>query len=400
MKSPVLQVAAWEFRRFFKVRALLLSFGLAIFGCAIGFVGGTLAKKSKSKPVTLAVINETGAPLETLPGSRLRFQAAAANEEPRWRGEVATKKIAGLLFWRADGTAELTVMRQPVWRDELSAAMSEAKRKQRLRDLQLNATQLDELLAPVKPTVRFHEAAPRRSAKGELLFVISLTVLMLMAVLMSFSYQFIAITGEKQARVTEVVLSAITPQQWIDGKILGISLLALATVALYALAGLLMLGTLVAGGVVPISGAVLNPGHWLLFIAMALGGLLLWNCFFGAIAATIADPLNSSRSSLMMFPLIPVAIGFAALKDPDTVFMRVLTLFPPTAPTVLPARMVLGEVVWWEIVLSIVMLAATIWFMRRLAGRIFEASILTYGKEPGMGELWEAMTGRAAAATT
>jgi ABC-2 type transport system permease protein len=93
----------------------------------------------------------------------------------------------------------------------------------------------------------------------------------------------------------------------------------------------------------------------------------------------------------MMLPLIPIAIAFGALKDPDTLFMRILSFLPPTSPTVLPARLILGEIIWWEIVLSVAIMAASIWLMRRVAGRIFEASILTYGKEPGMGELWNAI---------
>lgn len=391
MKSPVLQVAAWEFRRFFKLRVLLGSFALAIFGCSIGFVGGVVSKRSKSKPVDLAVVNETGAPLAPTPGSRLRFQSATAADQQRVMEEVGAKKLGGLLIWRADGTAELTVMRQPVWKDQLVAALTEAKRKQRLGDLQLSTAQLDELLAPVNPSVRFHDAAPRQSPKAEILLVLCLTALMLMAVFLSFSYQFIAITGEKQARVTEVILSAIKPQEWIDGKILGISLLALTTVALYAAAVLAVLGTLVLAGMIPIAAAFLNPFNWLLFLTMALGGLLFWNCFLGAIAATIADPLSSSRSSLMMIPAVFVAIAFGALKDPDTTFMRILTFAPMTSPTVLPARVVLGEIAWWEILLSLAILAGSIWFTRRIAGRIFEASILTYGKEPGFGELWRAI---------
>ena len=50
--------------------------------------------------------------------------------------------------------------------------------------------------------------------------------LMMLGVFTGIAYQFIVITGEKQLRVTEQVVSAITPQMWIDGKILGISLLA------------------------------------------------------------------------------------------------------------------------------------------------------------------------------
>ncbi|MGD8781752.1 MAG: hypothetical protein PVH88_22650 [Ignavibacteria bacterium] len=51
---------------------------------------------------------------------------------------------------------------------------------------------------------------------------------MLLGIFLGLAYQFVAITGEKQLRISEVVVAAISPQKWIDGKILGISFLSLA----------------------------------------------------------------------------------------------------------------------------------------------------------------------------
>lgn len=40
-----------------------------------------------------------------------------------------------------------------------------------------------------------------------------------------------------------------------------------------------------------------------------------------------------------------------------------------------------------EVAVSVVLLAGTIWFVRRLAGRIFEIGMLMYGTEPTMHEM-------------
>ncbi len=46
---------------------------------------------------------------------------------------------------------------------------------------------------------------------------------------------FTVITGEKTQRVTEAIVSAVSPQAWIDGKILGTSLFVLAYLVSYTI---------------------------------------------------------------------------------------------------------------------------------------------------------------------
>ena len=58
---------------------------------------------------------------------------------------------------------------------------------------------------------------------------------MLTGILLGNSYLFIAITGEKAQRITEQIITAITPQSWIDGKILGLAVLALVHLLSYVL---------------------------------------------------------------------------------------------------------------------------------------------------------------------
>ncbi|MDD3666219.1 MAG: ABC transporter permease, partial [Bacteroidales bacterium] len=80
--------------------------------------------------------------------------------------------------------------------------------------------------------------------------------------------------------------------------------------------------------------------------------------------------------------------GFLALGDPDTGFMQFLSLFPLTSGSVMPARLVLGDVSPWEVLASIVLLVAAIWLMRKVATFIFRTSILISGKEPSFREVW------------
>ena len=63
--------------------------------------------------------------------------------------------------------------------------------------------------------------------KGQKLVSAGLLFLLALGVFSGFGFMFTAITTEKQNRVTEQLLTLLTPQQWMDGKILGISLFCL-----------------------------------------------------------------------------------------------------------------------------------------------------------------------------
>ena len=83
-----------------------------------------------------------------------------------------------------------------------------------------------------------------------------------------------------------------------------------------------------------------------------------------------------------------VCAAFAGLGNPDTFWIKVLSLIPISSPTVMPVRLVLGEVARWEYLLSVVLLVAGIWLLRKAAGTIFGLAMMMYGKEPGLGEVW------------
>lgn len=162
---------------------------------------------------------------------------------------------------------------------------------------------------------------------------------------MGFAYLFIAITAEKQQRITEQVVSAISFQTWIDGKILDIADIGQAYVVYYTALGLigaLMLtwfGTPFAAGP-----ALVKPLLVLLFIVLALLGILMWNAFLAGVADTIDDPNISQKTGWMLLPAVPVGMAFFSLISPSNALIQFLGIFPPTSYAVLPARMVMTSV--------------------------------------------------------
>jgi ABC-2 type transport system permease protein len=213
---------------------------------------------------------------------------------------------------------------------------------------------------------------------------------------LSFSFHFEAITGEKQARVTEVILSAVHPQDWMDGKIAGITATALATVLCYASLGTVSAIAARAAGVpVPMIGGSVNPGRVAMFLTLALLALVVWNCFFAAIAAMINEPTSSSRGTLMSFPITSGSSPCPSWLSRHS-YREDHECIPLTSYVVLPVRLVMSDVAWWEFPFAVAMLLAAIWVLRRMAGRIFSAGMMMTGKQLTPTDAWRWLRGATA----
>jgi len=62
--------------------------------------------------------------------------------------------------------------------------------------------------------------------------------------------------------------------------------------------------------------------------------------------------------------------------------MRTLSLIPGASSTAMPMPLMLAEVAAFEVFLRLVLMLAGIAGLRILAGRVFAAGIMLYGKEP------------------
>ncbi|MDA8020907.1 MAG: ABC transporter permease [Thermoanaerobaculia bacterium] len=381
------EIARWELLRWLKIKDLIRTLvissvlGLVIWG------GLALVNRYDGGAIRIAVLNPDTLPFELPARTGLEIEDSSSSSEEEAFQKLEAREIDAVLRLESADVAELVVTREPLWKGSLEQALSAARRQLKLQESGLDAGQLADLVAPIELETVYHSTAdPPSTFEGKVAagLLVGLTML---GVFTGIAYQFIVITGEKQLRVTEQVVSAISPQMWIDGKILGISLLAFCISATYVVSGLIfvMLSRVFGIGVgIPLR--IGEPGLWIGLSLLAVGGFLMWNTFFGLVAATIDDPNTSARGSLMMLPGLPLTLAFFGLARPDAIWMRVLSILPPTSPTLLTLRLTLTEVPWWEIALALVLLAVSIWLLRRAAGKVFALGILMYGKEPTWGE--------------
>lgn len=387
--DQVFEVAKWEFNRFYKFWDELKGFfiGLILFGggALVGYWVFSSSEEDRSFHITENIWFEADSlqtPLQT-------WTLVPLSDTAKSRELVNSGDISGLVIVRSLDEVEFVVRQSQGWQESVREQFAEIRKVEKIASANLTVAEYDD----IREGLAWRQVATqsdRESTRTATIIAIFPIGLMLMAVFLGFAYQFTAITGEKDSRTTEMMMSVISPQVWIDGKILGISGIGIVKVLMYGLMSLIAaagLGFFLGSG---------DPFSFLsyirlfdvaVFLVLALLGILMWNAFLAAIAATIDDPNTSQRSGMMMLPLVPVLLSAFALINPDSAALKVLGVFPLTSSTILPVRMVLTDVSVAEILVSILLLVATVWFFRRIAGKIFSYSILIYGKEPNLKEM-------------
>ena len=198
-----------------------------------------------------------------------------------------------------------------------------------------------------------------------------------------------SIIEEKTSRVFEVILSTITPDQMLAGKILGVGAVGVTQIAVWMVA-VAILGTYATSLMPGAAGhAVVHPYQLIFFIAYFIFGFLLYS----SIAAALGSMTNSEQElqQLNMFLVIPLAccmlMLYPVINEPNSTLSRVVSLIPFCSPLLMNLRISLTRVSPWEIALSFLLMALTIFAVLWIASRIYRVGILMYGKKPNLPEI-------------
>ena len=193
------------------------------------------------------------------------------------------------------------------------------------------------------------------------------------------------VVEEKSNRVAELIMSTVRSHHLLAGKVIGIGLLGLAQLTLIAglAAALLAAGTFDAPAGLGGSAALVIPWFAL--------GFALYAVAYAAAGALASRQQNADTAAQpVTYTLIAVYFaGYIALaSDVDSLLANFLTVFPLSAPLVLPARSALVGVPLWEHALAVVFVLASIYALVRFAGRVYAHGLLHGGSRLGLRAAW------------
>lgn len=252
-------------------------------------------------------------------------------------------------------------------------------------------------------------------------------------------YMFVFIYGsmvmrgvleEKQSRIVEVIISSVKPIQLMLGKIIGLAAVGLTQVIIWVV---LMFGILTGAKAFFISDETVknmaqaqtenvmmqsNPEMVQIieatqeqsqaekifemieginffevifcFVIFFILGYLLYSSLMAAIASAVDSEEDMNQFMMpITIPLIAAIIILAnVMKNPEGSLAIWASHIPLTSPIIMMVRIPFG-VAWWEIGLSMLILALSTFGAIWLAARIYRIGILMYGKKPTWKEIWK-----------
>ncbi len=189
-------------------------------------------------------------------------------------------------------------------------------------------------------------------------------------------YLLRSVTAEKENRTVEVLLLSLRPQEFMAGKILGLSVVGLVQLVVWLGGGMLVLNR--GANWLSVSDFTFPPGFLVWAILFLMLGYLLYASIMaaaGAIAPTARE--GGKVTWLLILPLMPTLMfGSVFLEEPHGTISLVLSLFPLSAPSAMVTRMAVADVPIWQLVVSLLGLAGTTYLMVMWAARFFRADNL------------------------
>jgi ABC-2 type transport system permease protein len=190
-----------------------------------------------------------------------------------------------------------------------------------------------------------------------------------------------AVVEEKENRTMEVIITSVSPNQFMAGKIIGDTAIGLTQIVLWMV--FILIPILVLRNRISfLQGIQIAPQTLFLLFFVMFPAFILVSALMAAIGATVSEAREGQQMvGIISLPIwIPYMLTGSLMSSPNSPLAIGLSLFPLTAPLTMLLRDGLTILPFWEIALSaslqVLCAVAAIW----LAGRAFRLGMLRYGK--------------------
>lgn len=213
-----------------------------------------------------------------------------------------------------------------------------------------------------------------------------------------------SVLEEKTTRIVEVIVSSIKPHQLLLGKLVGVCAVCLTMFAIWVAFGVALvmnieplLGII---GIESLPGQITqvidtvkasSPEMLTYFFVYFIIGFFIYSTLYAVVGAICSSEEEAQQTGvpLTMLIVVPFVLMFQLFRVPDSTLSVLLSHFPFFSPILMFMRINVLMPPFWEILLNIAVMCATILLVMLISGKIYRVGILMYGKRPTLKELWQ-----------
>jgi ABC-2 type transport system permease protein len=262
----------------------------------------------------------------------------------------------------------------------------------------LSPPQVNSLLAQPQFTITNLQEKPDGRSVADIVTGIVLayvgTILISLAIQMYSVGVAQGVAEEKGHHIMEILVIAATPFQLMVGKIVGIG-----AAGLTQMGGLVLVGISMLALQTPIKAALFGDAGssfainitgtsivmLLLVLLYFILSFLLYSSLYAVAGSLVTRPEEGRNAggpiTLLFMVGYIISVSFTAIPGvPDSLWVKILSYIPFWSPTLMLMRIGAGTVEWWEILLTVVLMALTIPACAWISARIYRLGVLADGQ--------------------
>lgn len=237
------------------------------------------------------------------------------------------------------------------------------------------------------------------------------SIMIYMFILMYGNQVSMSVIAEKNSRVIELIVSQIKPFWLMMGKIIGIGSVGLVQFIIWMGLSFLISSIVKLVFIPDIDISQLNDSvvamqqagmsdsmqsalitiadPWFIikilgsFIIFFIGGYMLYGAMFAAVGSAVdnVQEVGQFTAPITMPLILSVVMIMFTAQSPHNTISVVMSYIPFTSPVIMMARIPSDTVTWYEFLISITILFASIAAATYAAAKIFRVGIFMYGKK-------------------
>jgi len=273
----------------------------------------------------------------------------------------------------------------PFTKDTIRDALSDAVRGQRLAEAGIDEKAVDTASTAVSlKTI----GAVGQESKGEanFFFVFGVGLLIYMSVLLYGQLVLGAVIEEKETRIAEILFSSIRSFPLMMGKLVGVSLVALTQMGIWA--GAFLAFSIWAGGASFMP--QIAPVVFVYFGLFFLMGYFIYSTVYAVVGSMVTTTQEGGQVAMPVVLLLVAGffLSFSIIRSPNSSLAFWASMVPFFAPITMLVRIVTETPPLWQILLSLGIGYATVVGLVWVASRIYRIGMLMTGKKATIPEVW------------
>lgn len=190
-----------------------------------------------------------------------------------------------------------------------------------------------------------------------------------------------SVLQDKSTKIVDVLLTSVKPTQLLLGKILGVGSAGMLQFLVWLT--IAVVSTSYTDSL-PFEGMseFLTPQLYILATVFFLFGFAMVVCIYAALGSMAETQQHFTQlvSGISFFVAAPLIVATPVAMNADSTFSVVMSMIPIFSSSLMPVRIIAGDVPAWQVALSLIILIGACFLVVKAAAQIYRNAIMQQGK--------------------